>query len=48
MIIILIRGYFEELYEDTDKESRKIAALMKYLNASEIKGLKFKDRVKHE
>jgi four helix bundle protein len=39
---------FEELYEDPDKESRKIAAFMKYLNASEIKGLKFKDRAKHE
>jgi four helix bundle protein len=39
---------FEELYQDADKESRKIASFMKYLNASEIKGLKFKDRVKHE
>jgi four helix bundle protein len=36
---------FEELYEDTDKESRKIASFMKYLNTSEIKGLKFKDRI---
>jgi len=39
---------FDELYEDTDKESRKIASFMKYLNTSEIKGLKFKDRIKHE
>jgi len=39
---------FEELYEDPDKESRKIASFMKYLNTSEIKGLKFKDRAKHE
>jgi four helix bundle protein len=36
---------FEELYEDTDKESRKIASFMKYLNTSEFKGLKFKDRI---
>ncbi len=39
---------FDELYEHTDKESRKIASFMKYLNTSEIKGLKFKDRIKHE
>ncbi len=39
---------FDELYNDTDKEARKIASFVKYLNTSEIKGLKFKDRVKHE
>ena len=36
---------FDELYEDTDKVSRKIANFVKYLNSSTIKGLKFKDRL---
>ena len=35
---------FEELYEDCDKLSKKIANFVKYLNSSAIKGLKFKDR----
>ena len=35
---------FSELYEDTDKTSKKIASFMKYLNSSTIRGLKFKDR----
>ncbi|HEV8273757.1 MAG TPA: four helix bundle protein [Chitinophagaceae bacterium] len=35
---------FDELYEDTDKVSKKIANFVKYLNTSNIKGLKFKDR----
>ena len=35
---------FDELYEDTDKVSKKIANFVKYLNSSNIKGLKFKDR----
>ena len=35
---------FDELYEDTDKVSKKIANFVKYLNSSKIKGLKFKDR----
>ena len=35
---------FDELYEDTDKVSKKIANFVKYLNTSKIKGLKFKDR----
>ena len=35
---------FDELYEDADKVSRKIANFVKYLNSSKIKGLKFKDR----
>ncbi|HLF47337.1 MAG TPA: four helix bundle protein [Chitinophagaceae bacterium] len=35
---------FLELYEDTDKVSKKIASFIKYLNNSTIKGLKFKDR----
>ena len=35
---------FEELYEDTDKVSRKIANFVKYLNNSKIRGLKFKNR----
>lgn len=35
---------FEELYEDSDKLSRKIANFVIYLNKSAIKGLKFKDR----
>lgn len=37
---------FEELYEDANRESGKIASFVKYLNRSSIKGLKFKDRVK--
>ena len=37
---------FDELYEDADKESKKIASFVKYLNGSGIKGLKFKDRSK--
>ena len=35
---------FDELYEDTYKISKKIANFVKYLNSSNIKGLKFKDR----
>jgi four helix bundle protein len=35
---------FEELLEDSDKLSRKIANFVKYLNSSELRGLKFKDR----
>ena len=35
---------YDELYEDTDKVSKKIANFVKYLNSSNIKGLKFKDR----
>jgi four helix bundle protein len=34
----------KELYEDTDKLSRKIANFVKYLNTTKVKGLKFKDR----
>jgi four helix bundle protein len=37
---------FEELYENADNESKKIASFIKYLNTSEIKGLKFKNRLK--
>ena len=36
---------FSELYEDTDRVSRKIANFVKYLNNSKIRGLKFKDRI---
>lgn len=36
---------FEELYEDIDKVSKKIANFVKYLNSSKVKGLKFKDRM---
>jgi four helix bundle protein len=36
---------FHELYEDTDKVQKKIANFVKYLNNSEIRGLKFKNRV---
>ena len=39
---------FEELYEDTDKVSRKIANFVKYLNNSKIRGLKFKNRMDAE
>ena len=35
---------FEELYEEVDKVSKKIANFVKYLNSSKVKGLKFKDR----
>lgn len=34
----------DNLLEDSDKLSRKIANFVKYLNSSNIKGLKFKDR----
>lgn len=36
---------FAELYEDTDKVSKKIANFVKYLNGTNIKGLKFKNRL---
>jgi four helix bundle protein len=39
---------FGELYEDTDKVSKKIANFVKYLNNSKIKGLKFKNRMDAE
>ena len=42
--IYLTQKEFEELYEDTDKVSKKIANFVKYLNNSKIKGLKFKNR----
>jgi four helix bundle protein len=35
---------FTELYEDADIVSKKIANFIQYLNKTEIKGLKFKDR----
>ena len=35
---------FKEYYEYADKVSKKIANFVKYLNSSEIRGLKFKDR----
>ncbi len=38
------KAEFEELYEIADKLSKKIANFVKYLNAAEIKGLKFKGR----
>src|SRR5687767_420617 len=41
----LNNGEFEDLYEDTDKVSKKIANFVKYLNNSKIKGLKFKNRM---
>ena len=36
---------FHELYEDADKVQKKIANFVIYLNNSEIRGLKFKNRV---
>lgn len=36
---------FEELYADTDVLSRKIASFIIYLNGTNTKGLKFKDRL---
>ena len=36
---------FDELYEDTDKVSKKIANFVKYLNNAKIRGLKFKNRM---
>ena len=41
----LSESKFAELYEDTDKVQKKIANFVKYLNTSEIRGLKFKNRV---
>jgi four helix bundle protein len=35
---------FEEYYRETDFVSGKIAKMITYLNACELKGLKFKDR----
>lgn len=35
---------FETLYTETEIETKKIAALIIYLNKSNIRGLKFKDR----
>src|SRR5262245_31935445 len=40
--------WFEDLYHSTEKKSRKIASFVKYLNGCQIKGLKFKDRLKLE
>ena len=40
----LTQQEFNELYEETDKVSKKIANFVKYLNSSHIKGLKFKNR----
>ena len=37
---------YNELLEDSDKLSRKIANFVLYLNSTEIRGLKFKDRRK--
>ena len=37
---------FNELYTETDTLSRKIAAFIIYLNSTNHKGLKFKDREK--
>jgi len=42
--VYLNKVEFDELYEDTDKVSKKIANFVKYLNSTKIKGLKFKDR----
>jgi len=39
---------FEELYEEVDKESKKIANFMKYLNTTAIRGLKFKNRISND
>ena len=36
---------FDNLYEKTDKYCKMIAGLISYLNQSEIKGHKFKDRI---
>ena len=37
---------FDELYEDNNKLAKKIANFMRYLNISNVRGLKFKDRIK--
>lgn len=39
---------FSELYYDTDILVRKISAFIIYLNKSEHKGLKFKERLNHK
>ena len=36
---------FDNLYAKTDKYAKMVAGLISYLNQSEIKGQKFKDRV---
>lgn len=36
---------FDDLYELTNKLSKKISNFIKYLNTAPIKGLKFKDRI---
>ena len=35
---------FSDLYEDTDRLIKKIASFIQYLNKTEVKGLKFKNR----
>ena len=42
----ILQNQFEQFYELADKTSRKIQSLISYLNKSEIKGQKFKDRIK--
>jgi four helix bundle protein len=37
---------FSDLYRETDILAKKIAAFITYLNSTQIKGLKFKDRQK--
>lgn len=38
------KAEFEIIYTETDIISRKIASLINYLNKTNVKGLKFKDR----
>jgi four helix bundle protein len=38
------KAEFNELYEDSDKITKKIANFVIYLNGTKIKGLKFKNR----
>lgn len=42
---IIIETKFDELYKLSEEIGNRIGGLINYLNASEIKGRKFKDRV---
>ncbi len=38
------QGIFDQLYQETDEVARMIASFIEYLNKSEIRGQKFKNR----
>jgi four helix bundle protein len=41
----LNKELFEKLYNDVDEVAKMIAAFIEYLNKTEIRGVKFKDRI---